>query len=86
VFDEGMDVFQFHIKDRFYLWDDKSQTFQLSDDFSDFLEAEISCNSLEKWMPVPIAFKDNSPVTPKPLKRHGLRASLAFWQEGKIIG
>jgi hypothetical protein len=84
VFDEGMDVFQFHIKDGFYLWDEDSQTFQISDDFSDFLEAEISCNSLEKWMPVPIAFKDNSPVTPKPLKRHGLRASLAFWQEGKV--
>ncbi|MGK7877673.1 MAG: hypothetical protein AB4426_31540, partial [Xenococcaceae cyanobacterium] len=74
VLDEGDDVFQFYIEDE--IWNPVKE----------FKKRELQCRSLDKWMRVPIAFRAEGEKEPKILKRHGLRASLAFWQGASHFG
>jgi len=80
VIDEGQDTFQCHIKGKLF----QKRT--------DFLNSEQKCKSIDRWMPVPLAFEvlkasDGSIVKTsegsivKKFNRRSLRASLAFWQE-----
>ncbi len=72
VIDEGQDVFQCYIPGR------------LSVEANDnFLPEEERCESLDRWMPVPIAFGIDSKNNLKTLTRRSLRATLAFWQQSK---
>ncbi len=84
VIDEGQDTFQCHIKGRLY------------QERRDFLDSEKKCKSVDRWMPVPLAFEvlkasDGSIVKTtegsilKRLNRRSLRASLAFWQEDSTL-
>ena len=72
VIDEGQDVFQVHIENN----QQKS--------IVEFLQDEHQGKDLHNWMPVPIAYKPATETKPLTLKRQGLRASIAFWQEKKI--
>lgn len=52
---------------------------------ADFERVEKGCGSLRDWMCVPLAFnkvKTQKGSSMNKLNRRGLRASLAFWQEG----
>jgi hypothetical protein len=70
VIDEGQDVFQCHISES--IWEKVRQFYE---------EEEENYEPLAKWMPVPLAFEAETANKPRTLRRRGLRATLAFWQD-----